>query len=99
MNISGSKEAQVTLHTVSFIRYVLPHASEAELRTGLESLLRVVALKHTKVASAALQALTTLFKQECQMTGEMQGQILMVVIFTIFAFFNVRPLSEHFSKL
>ena len=69
----------MTLHTISFIRYILPHADEAELRTGLESLLRVVALRHTKVASAALQALTSLFKQDTQMTGEMQGQILMVI--------------------
>lgn len=43
----------------------------------MESLLRVVALRHTKVASAGLQALASLFKQESQMSGEMQGQIIM----------------------
>ena len=75
---TGSKEAQVTLHTVSFIRYILPHCEVAEVRAGIESLLRVVTLRHTKVTSAALQALCSVFKQETQLTGEMQGQILMV---------------------
>ena len=76
---SGSKEAQVTLHTISFIRYILPQASEGELKQGMESILRVIALRHTKVTSAALQALASVCKQpSTAMTGQMQGQILMV---------------------
>ena len=68
----------MTLHTISFIRYILPHSTEEELRGGIESLLRVIALRHTKVTSAGLQALASLFKQESAMTGQMQGQIIMV---------------------
>ena len=78
--VPGSKEAQVTLHTISFIRYILPHGNEDEVRSGIESLLRVIALRHTKVTSAGLQALASFFKQESKMTGEMQGQIIMVRI-------------------
>eukprot|EP00116_Pleurobrachia_bachei_P001480 sb/3461742/ len=75
---TGSKEAQVTLHTISFIRYILPQASEGELKQGMESILRVIALRHTKVTSAALQALASVCKQpSTAMTGQMQGQILM----------------------
>ena len=105
-NFVGSKDEQVTLHTISFIRYILPSCDFEDLKSGIEALLEVITVRNTKITSASLQALRQVFKLSPAITGEMQGQILM-------NFFSNRPsnydhpittvwleaLSAGFSKL